>query len=1161
MLSNTALPVVQSYLHKLFFRPLVPWLLLCYFPASTVTAQTVHQPPRISIHVKQQPVIAVLQLISKKTGVPFFYNIEEMKRLPAVSLKIRNETIDNILLALFKGKGFYGALTNGVMAITPNKATGMPAKEITGETSSKVPDNNGQPLQLNEVVISGYVTLAQRHSAAAVTTIKGNSLERTDLFTADKLLQGKVPGLNITFNNTLPGAAPKIRLRGTTTLLGNREPVWVIDGIITDPPVKLSASEINSLDNVNLLSTAAIGLNPQDIERIDVLKDAVATALYGVNGGNGVIVVTTKKGTFNRPPKVTFSQFTNILFKPSYHRFNLMNGPQRMALSKEIMDKNLTFVNAAFPVGSFEYAYQAYKAQRITPEAFATQEQFYKTVNTDWFNLLFDNGVNQSTNVSVSGGSARNAYYLSLGYGSQQGPAIFTNAKRYSGMVHMDSRLRPGLQVGIKLSGSLNKGMYPYQVDPFQYAYKTSRNLPFTINNQRQYYSAVDFLPQGIKTEDLALFNIMTELEKSRTHMEVSSYDVTANADWRFLKKFQLHGLYGFAASRSQNASYAEEETYYVANRYRFSIARSVPLTDSLKQGVIFPRGGGYRQTNNNRRAYTIRHSLEFADTVGPHFIQVMAGSEIRENRYDIAKQFIAGYYPDSGKVSHIPPADEYPSYSAFYALGNAAPLENYYKRYRQLSWYGMLIYTFKDRYTINLHAREDGSNSFAGSNGNPSLLTWSAAFRWGLSDEPWFPGGKNRSLLALRLSYGSNNGIPENVSPGNTTNQPVRDPISGEEQVSIASFAPPALRWEKTRTLNAGIDFSFFNNRLSGTVEVYRKQSADLLAQVDVSEVNGINTFTLNRAGMVNYGYEAGLQGSLLQNKNWNWVLGVNLSFNYTRIRQSNYTDPGNINDYQHYLDGDIIKSGTNPNTLYAFQFTGLDQKGLPTFHGLFDRDYSVQPTIPAYYANVFVPVGHRLPVVDGSVTTSLRYKRWRIAAVFLVKLGYRQRLTNLYGAGGYVPNAFENASAEIGQRWQQPGDEKHTNIPALSDQLWYWVFDPVTSSNIQSASVYPTWIWPYIRSVSPLYLMSMQGWQLYNQSDVRTVNASHVRLSSLALQYTLYSDQRKKCLFSNLSAYIQGNDLLVIASRRFHGQDPELAPGSMPRLPSLTLGLDITF
>lgn len=1199
----------------------VACLFVSLFYTKAVNAQS---SPRISIHVKNKTIIHVLKLINEKTGISFFYNIEELKKLPPVTLDISGETVDNILQLLLKDKPLHAQHTNGLIAITPDNANAplSAVKEVTGV----ITDKDGYPLQqaniveqgtlngsrsdheghfrlkvnaaavlqvsylgmqpllvpvkqagpllikmspistyISEVIVNGYTAVKHKYSAAAVTSISGTNLDRADQLTVDNMLQGKVPGLNINLNSTIPGAAPKIRLRGTATLLGNREPVWVIDGIISDPPMKLDAATINSLDNVNLMSSAVIGLNPKDIERIDVLKDAAAAALYGVNGGNGVIVITTKKGAFNKTPQVSLSQMANITFRPTYRHLNLMDAAQRIALSKEAIDNKLLFSNSILPRG-FERDYIAYRNGEMSEAAFNKLEQGYKSMNTDWFNILFNNGVSQRYNLSVNGGSSQTAYYLSMGYSSQKGPAIFTKANQYSGMLRIDHRFTSRFQTGIKLSGSQQEGSYPYQTDPYEYAYYTARSLPFTVNNQRLYYNPSPVTPnRGIPnytldTAQLANFNILSEMENSGQRTTVNTYNAVINADWTLLRSLKVHGLYGFGHSRSLNSSYAGERTYYMANYYRLGLAPGMPYTNDAQQNIIQPDGGEYKETVTGQRNYTIRHSLEYSTTRGSHFIQVVAGNELRQSKYDISKLMLLGYYPDRGKISHPPPANKYPFYNTFFAYPGNDSTDHINKKYRQLSWYATLVYAYKDRYTFNFNMRQDAANSFAQSSNNAYQKTWSAAFKWSISDEPWLQNQLRRSMLALRLSYGYNNGIPDLDPPHLTISNATTDLFSGEDQAVVRNFANPALRWEKTYTFNGGVDFSFFNGRLYGTVDAYRKQSADLLASINLAEENGVNSFILNSAGLLNYGFETSLQWQAIKSKNWQWNVGSNLSLSYTKVLQTNFTDPGIIGNQQQYLDGNIIRSGTDPNTMYAFKFKGLNNQGLPDFRGIYDADYTNQPTAGEYFVNVFVPTGRRIPTLDGSFFTKVSYCNWSISAVFLVKLGYKQRLVNLYGNAGFVPNPAENVSAEVEKRWKQAGDEQYTNIPALANQQAFFVFDPVTMAPIQYFR-FDTYTQQYLLQQAPLYLMSTQPWIMYNNSDIRTVNAGHMRLSTVSLQYTMRMDKSKKSLFKGMSCYLQAHDLLLITNKKLYGQDPELPAGAMPRQPSLTIGADITF
>lgn len=1203
-----------SYLKWLFCLPIWLWTM----PANA-------QSPRISIHVKHKNVIQVLTRITEKTGITFFYNIEEIKKIPPVTLRVENETVDHLLMLLLKDQGLQPVHTNGIIAIT--RVNNKNNVSLINEVSGRVVDASGRPLPaatiiewagnnytktdtagifhievplpatlqvsyvgmqtkklsinsttfltiplqpvltpINEVVINGYSRVKQKYSAASVTSIASSSLDRHDQLSVDNMLESKVPGLAITMNNTNPGAASKIRLRGTATLLGNREPLWVIDGIISNPPMKLDAANVNSLDEVNLMTSPVIGLNPGDIERIDVLKDAAATALYGVNSGNGVILITTRMGNKHKTPHVRFSQMTNITFRPNYHSLNLMNASRRMALSKEIIDEKLPFANGILPQG-FEQDYTSYLKGAMSKETLAEKQAAYTSMNTDWFDILFNNGVTQNYHLSVDGGGRNTAYYLSMGYADQKGPAIFTQAKQYSGMAGFTWHPVPALETGIKFSGARNEGTYPYQTNPYQYAFNTSRSLPYTIGQQRVYYSAAPFAPAWslanyeMDTSQVALSNIVTEMENSHTNTLVNTYKTVIHADWTFLRSFKLHGLYGIGTSVAKNSSYAGAQTSYMATKYRLGLAPGLIYSDAAKRNIILPDGGEYQETATTQQDYTIRHAIEYSFKAPAHYIQLLAGNELRQSKYNIDKLFLLGYYPDSGKVAHAPAADDYPLYKAFFSYSGIQPKETIIHKYRQMSWYGMLVYAYKDRYTFNFNVRQDGANYFAQYGSKTWQRTWAAAVKWSILDEPLIK--KNRhsdNLLALRMSYGYNVGLPEIKSSKLTISNSSPNIISGENQATVTGFANPGLRWEKTYVFNAGIDFSFFNNRLYGTVEAYHKQSKDLLANIDLAEENGVDAGRYNSASMVNRGIEAGIQWQIIQRHNWKWSIGTNLSFNKTRILQTNFTDPGVIGNQQQYLDGSIIKSGTDPNMMYAYKFTGLDKDGYPTFRGIYDKDYQVQPTVAEYYAHVFVPVGSRIPLIDGSFSTNIRYRNWTLMAIFRVKLAYKQRLVNLYGSGGFIPNPTENTSAVVEQRWKQPGDEKKTNIPRMGAQSGIYLVDPITMAPVQYYRFDPATM-QYFNATVPLYLMSTAASEMYNNSDIRIVDASHVSLSTLSLQHTIFFRKNGKQLFRDISCYTQVHDVLLLANKRLKGQDPELPAGTMPRRPSLTFGIDVNF
>ena len=218
----------------------------------------------------------------------------------------------------------------------------------------------------------------------------------------DQMLQGKVPGMSVMQMTSTVGAAPKIRIRGSSTIIGNREPLWVLDGIVLSDPVKLDPTELNSMDRVNLIGNAISGLNPEDIERIDVLKDASATALYGSKAANGVIVITTKRGKVGAP-SIRFSTSMSFMERPSYNKQFRMNSKERIEVSEEIQNRGLQFDGFSPSDVGYEGALYRLWDGQITMNEFYREVKKMKEENTDWYDLLFRNYFSQSYTLSASG--------------------------------------------------------------------------------------------------------------------------------------------------------------------------------------------------------------------------------------------------------------------------------------------------------------------------------------------------------------------------------------------------------------------------------------------------------------------------------------------------------------------------------------------------------------------------------------------------------------------------------------------------------------------------------------------------------------------------------------------------------------------------------------
>ena len=256
---------------------------------------------------------------------------------------------------------------------------------------------NGKPLhivmeldanQFDDVVVTGYQVIDKRASTSAITSIKAEDILRPDAMSIDQMLEGQVPDLMYMSNSGEAGVAPKIRIRGTSSIIGNREPLWVVDGIVVKDPVAISPDELNDPDYVNRIGNAIAGLNPQDIERLDVLKDASATALYGTKAANGVIVITTKRGK-EGAPQIRYSNNFTWKRRPRYsdRSVDVLNSKERIQLSRDLFNQHYVYDSGNTLVG-FEYLMDELINGRINKSQFDEQLAWFETVNTDWFDLL-----------------------------------------------------------------------------------------------------------------------------------------------------------------------------------------------------------------------------------------------------------------------------------------------------------------------------------------------------------------------------------------------------------------------------------------------------------------------------------------------------------------------------------------------------------------------------------------------------------------------------------------------------------------------------------------------------------------------------------------------------------------------------------------------------
>ncbi|WP_273496944.1 SusC/RagA family TonB-linked outer membrane protein [Butyricimonas sp. An62] len=399
-------------------------------------------------------------------------------------------------------------------------------------------------LEMDEVVVTGYTTLSRRETASAVSQIKADDVMLNSKSSIDQMLIGQIPGMTIVQTSGEPSATPKIRIRGISSITSSKAPVWVLDGVILEDPVNVDYSQINGDDAAYLIGNAIAGINPRDIETITVLKDASATAIYGVQAANGVIVLTTKQGKEGKA-QLNYNTSMTLNQRPSYGDFYLMNAAERIQLSQDIIAKSLEYGRVPVSLG-YEGLYMDYMNRKISYEDFALGTKRMAKRNTDWYDILFRNVLSHNHTLSINGGSKDTRYYASIGFDQNFGTAEGSVSKRYTTMMKLNSWLNDQVFVGVTLNGNVteNKGFHS-SVNPNQYAYETSRTIPcYNEDGSLFYYETRQKgqLASSQAPKEEMLYNIVHELGQTGSAGKVAGITGQVNLQWRI--KYGLNMIF-----------------------------------------------------------------------------------------------------------------------------------------------------------------------------------------------------------------------------------------------------------------------------------------------------------------------------------------------------------------------------------------------------------------------------------------------------------------------------------------------------------------------------------------------------------------------------------------------------------------------------------------
>ena len=994
--------------------------------------------------------------------------------------------------------------------------------------------------QMKDVVITGYQQLDRRNLTSSVTSVDMKDIEIPGIASVDKMLEGRIPDLVLTNNSSEINATPRLRVRGTSTLIGNREPLWVLDGIILTDPVDLSPDVLNDPDYVNRIGNAIAGINPQDIQRIDVLKDAAATALYGTRAANGVIVVTTKSGREGKPT-VNYSGQLTLRKRPYYSdgKINLMNSAERVQFSQFLAEEHYAYPSNMSKVGYEEALRQLY-AGEITRQEFNSAIEKMKTENTDWFSLLCRNSLSQDHSVSVAGGSDKVRYYTSLGVTQQNDVVRGAQNNRYTAMAKINYDISSKLKAELNINGNISSRDYAASdVNVIDYAYNTNRIIP-ARNADGTYFTYLKYNTSNDLYGNYP-YSILKEMDNSSTEQSSNSVITTLNLRYKPIEDLFFNAIFSANVSNSTIDEWHGENSFYV-----YCLRGTVDETP--KSNSYCPYGGELSRQHTGQKGWTARLQGNYNKYLGAgrkHNINVALGLEASSNRTSGDRYRQRCYFKDRGMsfATNVPLT--YTNYWSW-MQGNVPVITS--AKTNMVSAYTTLTYGYKNLFSVNMNGRYDGSNKF-GSRSNEKLLPiWSVSGNANLADilkidADWL------DLLTLKASYGQQGNMLDDQASELIIRKGSYDGFYNEFTSTVSNFANPDLKWEKTHSTNVGLEMAVLHNRIQLGLEYYHKRTTDAFMNKTISEVNGFTSYVVNSGDITNQGFNVTLTATPIKTKDFYWILSGNLSKIYNKVTTRPGAESYELNDF---LTGKAIVEGMPVGTFYSYRFMGLSPVDGGPLIDIWDERQAELKTADKYtfYTSVLTPTGSREPSITGSFNTTFTYKQWRLGATFLYSAGAKTRLFRLFDGftSGRVFRSEVNANRDLLDRWMKPGDEERTNIPAIicggSPHL-----DVYTKPWTENTNYYG----PKLHN---------NAWTMYDYSDVRVVSANYLKFSNLNLTYEFSKKQLEKMRMQRLAITLSAYNIYTFCNKELRGQTPTQGGFTEVQLsdtPSFTLGVNV--
>jgi TonB-linked SusC/RagA family outer membrane protein len=978
------------------------------------------------------------------------------------------------------------------------------------------------------VVSTGYQTLPKERATGSFVQIDNALINRSVSTNILDRLEGVTSGLLYNRNtvNTAYRNQNDINIRGRSTIFANDQPLIIVDNFPFD-------------GNIN-------NINPNDVESITILRDAAAASIWGARAGNGVIVITTKRGKENQPLRVSLNSNITVGAKPDlFYNPNFLSSSDYIDVEQRLFaagfytaDENSSVKPPLSPV--VELLIQNRTGAISNTETSQRLDAFKQLdVRRDFEKYLYQQSINQQYALNLNGGSEKATYMVSSGYDRNRAYTIgtaydrltlnsfntfkpFKNLEITAGMNYIlsnSSGANSGWGNNPRISavnvGGNSKNIYPYA----QLADELGNPLSIVKNYRNSYLNTL----AGGKLLDWNYYPL-SEMNLINNSSKVNDIRINTAARYNFDYGLSADVKYQYQKALTTNLNFNGSDSFFSRNLVNQFTMGTGPFTYKIPQGGILNR------SINELNSSIIRGQLNYDRIFSlKHQISLIAGAEIREVNNNTSNTRMYGY--DDGlalgsKVDYATAVNliyPYALNNQFVPFGDSSiELKD---RYRSL--YSNVAYTYDNRYIVSGSVRKDESNLFGVRTNQKGVPLWSAGLSWNISNEKfytvrWLPS------LKLRTTFGYNGNVDRSLTAFTTAIYST-DFLTGARNASIQSPGNPDLRWERVKIINIGLDFASKNQILSGSVDYYSKNGLDIIGDAPVPPATGFANLKGNLASTKGHGIDVILNAAVIRTGKFRWQSNFLLSHAVDKVSKYKGTvaSAGQLVSYADGISTNLLSNASlnfpvegNPVfSVYSYRWGGLDNTGDPQgyVNGALSKDYATLVN-PAVKDLVFH--GSARPTYFGSFRNNISYDNFSLSFNILYKLGYYFRTTSIA-----YDLLFTNwvGHKDYAARWQKPGDENTTNVPSLK------------------------------------YPEAGNRSNFYTGSQVLVEKADNIRLQDIQIGYDFKTSLLKQISVKNLRLFLYASNLGIIWKANNKGLDPDA--GTFPQPMSISAGLRADF